>query len=234
MLTLRPSAARGHLNFGWLDTFHTFSFGEYRDPAHMGFRALRVINQDVVSPSNGFDTHPHRDMEIVTYVLSGELSHKDSSGGRGVLRRGDVQHMTAGSGIQHSEANDSPTEPVHLLQIWLFPRAKGLTPAYDQKHWTDDAKRNTLALLASPTGDRGSLTIQQDASIFASILEPGRSLTHALAPGRHAWLQLITGSATVNGQTMHAGDGLAVSDESSLTIAASSPVAAEFLLFDLG
>jgi len=231
MLTLRPSNARGHLNFGWLDTFHTFSFGDYRDPAHMSFRSLRVINEDRVDAARGFDTHPHRDMEIITYVVSGALTHRDSSGGHGVIRRGDVQHMTAGSGIEHSEANESTTEKVHLLQIWIMPKARALTPGYDQKNFTDDAKRNALLLLASPTGDKGSLSIQQDVSIFASILEPGTTLTHNLAPGRHAWVQLISGNLSANATTLSPGDGLAVTAESALTLHATSK--AEFLLFDL-
>ncbi len=235
MLTLRPSNARGHLNFGWLDTYHTFSFGDYRDPAHMSFRSLRVINEDRVDPARGFDTHPHRDMEIITYVVSGELSHKDSSGGHGVIRRGDVQHMTAGSGIQHSESNDSKSEKVHLLQIWIMPKAKGLRPGYDQKHFTDDAKRNTLLTLASPTGREGSLTIQQDVTLMASILDAGRSLSHDLGPGRHAWVQLVAGPLTVNNVPLAPGDGLAVSDESALAFSTPANVSspAEFLLFDL-
>ncbi|MCL1495380.1 MAG: pirin family protein [Pseudanabaena sp. Salubria-1] len=231
MLTLRPSSARGHFNFGWLDTFHTFSFGDYRDPQHMAFRSLRVINEDRVDPAKGFDTHPHRDMEIITYVLSGALSHKDSSGGKGIIKRGDVQRMTAGSGIEHSEANESKTEAVHLLQIWLFPKSRGLPPSYDQKHFSDDEKRNALRLLVSPSGEGGSLTIQQDASIFASILEVGHTLNRAIAPGRHVWIQLITGAITVNDQRMTAGDGLAVSDETALAIQATDK--AEFLYFDL-
>lgn len=231
MITLRKSADRGHLNHGWLDTYHTFSFGDYYDPAHMSFRSLRVMNEDRVAPGQGFGMHGHRDMEIVTYVLSGALQHKDSLGHGEVLRPGELQRMSAGSGIRHSEFNPSATEEVHLYQIWLLPRAAGLTPSYEQKAFADQERHNRLRLVASPTGEHGSLTIQQDARLYLATLDANQSLTHELAPGRHAWLQVLRGAVTLNERPLATSDGAAISDESQLTIAATQP--AEVLLFDL-
>jgi redox-sensitive bicupin YhaK (pirin superfamily) len=227
MMTIRRSDERGHANHGWLDTYHTFSFADYYDPAHIEFRTLRVINEDRVAPGQGFGTHPHRDMEIITYVLSGALAHKDSSGGEGVLRPGDVQHMTAGSGIQHSEFNASQTEPVHLLQIWILPDKKGLKPGYEQKHF----EIGGLRLVASRDGRDGSLLVHQDVDVFAARLPAGGEVRHTLAAGRHAWLQVARGTVTLNGTELRAGDGAAVSEERGLTIIGREP--AEFLLFDL-
>ena len=227
MITIRRSHERGHFDHGWLDTYHTFSFADYYDPNHMGFRALRVINDDVVAPGQGFGMHPHRDMEIVTYVLDGALAHKDNSGGEGVLRPGEVQHMTAGAGIRHSEFNASDTEPVHLLQIWLLPEKKGLKPGYDQKRFEIDG----LTLVASRDGRDGSLRVHQDVDLFAARLPSGKEVKHSLAPGRHAWLQAARGKLTVNGLEVGAGDGAAIGGERELVIRADEP--AEFLLFDL-
>jgi hypothetical protein len=227
MMTIRLGNERGHFNHGWLDTYHTFSFADYHDPDHMGFRALRVINEDRVAPGQGFGEHPHRDMEIITYVLSGALAHKDSSGGEGVLRPGEVQHMTAGAGIRHSEFNSSKTEPVHLLQIWLLPEKKGLRPGYSQKRFEIDG----LRLVASHDGRDGSLPVHQDVDLFAARLPADKEVKHALAAGRHGWIQLASGSVTLNGKELQAGDGAAVSDERELAIRANEP--AEFLLFDL-
>jgi hypothetical protein len=231
MITVRKSADRGHLNHGWLDTYHTFSFGDYYDPAQMSFRSLRVMNEDRVAPGQGFGMHGHRDMEIVTYVLSGALQHKDSLGHGEVLRPGELQRMSAGSGIRHSEFNPSATEEVHLYQIWLLPRAAGLAPSYEQKVFSDEARRNRLRLVASPSGENGSLTIQQDARLYLATLDAGTKLAHDLAPGRHAWLQVLRGAITLNGQPLATSDGAAVSDETQLSIISSEP--AEVLLFDL-
>jgi redox-sensitive bicupin YhaK (pirin superfamily) len=227
MMTIRRGDERGHFNHGWLDTYHTFSFADYYDENHMGFRALRVINEDRVAPGQGFGTHPHRDMEIITYVLEGALAHKDSSGGEGVLRPGEVQHMTAGAGIRHSEFNASEVEPVHLLQIWLLPDKKGLKPGYDQKRFEIDG----LRLVASHDGRDGSLQIHQDVDLFAARLPKGKEVKHASAAGRHAWLQVARGGVALNGTALRAGDGAAVSDERELVIRADEP--SEFLLFDL-
>jgi len=231
MITVRKSKDRGTFDHGWLDTRHTFSFASYHDPRHMGFRSLRVINEDVVSPGEGFGTHPHRDMEIVTYIVSGQLEHRDSLGSGGVLRRGDVQAMSAGSGLTHSEFNPSPDEPVHLLQIWIMPAQRGTKPTYAQTQFSDEAKRNRLTAVASSNGDAGALHIGQDASVYASILDSGKDLQHALASGRAAWLQVIKGKLDVNGTALDAGDGAALENESELKIHAND--ASEFLLFDL-
>ncbi len=233
MLTIRPAAERGHFDHGWLNTWHTFSFADYFDPAHYQFRALRVINEDFVHPGHGFGTHPHRDMEIVTYVLEGGLAHKDSMGNGSTIRPGDVQRMSAGTGVLHSEYNHSKDELVHLLQIWIFPEKKNLEPSYEQKTFSDDDKRNRLRLVASPDGREGSVTIHQDASIYGSILEKGQSVRHQLASGRHAWVQMARGSVTVNGKTLRQGDGVAISDESALELTGADSTSAEFLLFDL-
>jgi redox-sensitive bicupin YhaK (pirin superfamily) len=231
MLTIRPSEARGHVEFGWLDTRHSFSFGHYHDPAHMGFRALRVINEDRVDPGAGFDPHPHRDMEILTYVLSGALEHRDSMGNGSVIRPGDVQRMTAGTGVVHSEQNASATEPVHLLQIWILPARTGLAPGYEQKAFPEAERRGRLRPLASADGREGSVTVHQDVTLYSALLGAGESVRHALAPGRHAWVQVARGAVSVNGETVRAGDGVALSDERSLALEASED--AELLLFDL-
>ena len=231
MLTIRPAASRGRTAIDWLDSWHTFSFGEYHDPQWRGFRSLRVINDDRVAPGGGFDTHPHRDMEIITWVLSGALEHRDSLGNGSVIRPGDMQRMTAGTGILHSEFNPSPTEAVHLLQIWLFPDRKGLPPGYEQRAFPPAELQNALRLVASRDGRDGSVTIHQDADVYAATLDGGRSLRHELAAGRHAWLQVAGGNVVVNGRELKAGDGAAASDVSSLEIAARD--AAELVLFDL-
>jgi redox-sensitive bicupin YhaK (pirin superfamily) len=233
MITIRPAQERGHFDHGWLQTSHTFSFADYFDPKHTQFRALRVINEDFVQPGYGFGTHPHRDMEIVTYVLEGGLAHKDSMGNGSTIRPGDVQRMSAGSGVLHSEYNHSKDELVHLLQIWILPEKKNLAPSYEQKTYSDDDKRNRLRLVASRDGRDGSVTIHQDASIYGSVLENGQSVRHELAPGRHAWIQVARGSVTVNGKTLQHGDGAAVTDEPSVELTGAGPQPAEILLFDL-
>ncbi|MCR6632795.1 MAG: pirin family protein [Magnetospirillum sp.] len=230
-IALRPSEARGHANHGWLDSFHTFSFAHYYDPAHMGFRSLRVINDDVVRPGAGFATHGHRDMEIVSYVVRGALAHEDTTGGKGVLRRGDVQVMSAGTGLRHSEYNGSRQEEVRFLQIWILPPAEGLPPSYDQRAIPEADKRNRLAVIAAPDGAGGTLPLHQDAWVYASLLDQGATVTHKLAAGRGAWVQVVDGALTVNGSAMKGGDGLAVEDVERLDIAAQAD--SEFLLFDL-
>jgi quercetin 2,3-dioxygenase len=230
VIRIRPASERGHFDHGWLDTYHTFSFGDYYDPQHMGFRSLRVMNEDRVQPGQGFGMHPHRDMEIVTCVLSGALEHRDSLGNGAVLRPGEFQHMSAGTGIRHSEFNPSDREPVHLYQIWLLPSQKELPPSYDQKTFAEE-KQGRLRVVASPDGHDGSLTIHQDALIYLSTLSNGEQLETELRPGRHAWLQVLRGTVHLNGQPLSAGDGAAISDESHLAIRASEP--AEIMLFDL-
>jgi redox-sensitive bicupin YhaK (pirin superfamily) len=231
MLQIRKAADRGHANHGWLNTFHTFSFSSYRDPKHMGFQALRVINEDWVAPGQGFGTHPHENMEIVTYVLEGALEHKDSMGNGEVLRPGEFQRMTAGTGITHSEFNPSADEPVHLYQIWIIPDRKGIAPSYEQKRFAEADRRNQLRLVASPDATEGSLLIHQDARIFLSQIETGAYVVHQLAVGRHAWLQVLRGAVALNGQALQTSDGVAISDEQTLTIQATSD--AEIMLFDL-
>jgi quercetin 2,3-dioxygenase len=254
MIAIRRSSERGHFDHGWLDTYHTFSFGDYRDPNHMGFRSLRVINEDRVAPGGGFPMHPHRDMEIITYIVSGTLEHKDSLGGSGTINRGQIQRITAGRGIEHSECNASHADPVHLLQIWIRPQTKGADPSYDQQDLPGFETPNHLHLIASPdgaesaggagkaggaggAGKMGSMTIGQDVSLYACVLETGHQLSHAIAPSRGAWLQLISGSLSIGGshatssETLNAGDGAAVSDEPGLDLTALQ--SAEFLLFDL-
>ncbi|SFJ48788.1 pirin family protein [Planctomicrobium piriforme] len=231
MLNVLLAQDRGHLNHGWLDTFHSFSFGSYYDPQRMGFRSLRVMNEDVVAAGRGFGTHPHRDMEIVTYVLEGALEHKDSMGNGEVLRPGEFQRMTAGTGITHSEFNPSPKEPVHLYQIWLLPDRKGHEPSYEQKRFPKSGMTNQLRLVASPNAEDGSLLIHQDARVYLSRIESGHSVSHAIPAGRHAWLQVLRGSVTVNGTAANVSDGIAVSDETELQITAGEP--AEIMLFDL-
>ena len=231
MITPRPSAERGHVQHGWLDTYHTFSFDTYYDPAHTHFRALRVINEDRVAPGAGFPAHPHRDMEIITYVLEGALEHKDSLGNGSVIRPGDGQRMSAGTGIRHSEANASKTESVHLLQIWILPEKKGIEPGYEQKPFSPGEKRGRLRLIAAPDGRDGAVTVHQDVALYASVLAPGQQVEHRLAPGRHAWLQVARGAVTLNGTKLNQGDGAAVSEETALAIRAEKD--AEILLFDL-
>lgn len=230
MITLRKSDERGHANHGWLDSRHTFSFADYYDPAHERFRTLRVINEDRVAPEMGFSTHPHRDMEIITYVISGALRHRDSMGNTAVMRSGDVQRISAGSGIEHSEVNDSSTEPVHFLQIWIFPDHKSAKPDYAEKSFAK-ASPGALHLITSKAGRKGSIPINQDADLYFARLEKGETIRHELAPKRHAWLQVIRGGLDVNGHALQAGDALACSNESALAIAATE--SAEFLLFDL-
>jgi redox-sensitive bicupin YhaK (pirin superfamily) len=231
MIRVRKAAERGHFDHGWLDTYHTFSFADYYDPAHMGFRSLRVINDDRVAPSQGFGMHGHRDMEIVTYVLDGALEHRDSMGNGAVLRPGELQHMTAGTGVRHSEFNPSDREEVHLYQIWLLPERRGLQPSYEQKAFPEEERRGTLRLVASPTGEHGSLTIRQDARLYLSTLGARETVAHTLEPGRHAWLQVLRGRVGLNGHPLSAGDGATVSKEERLEIGGQDD--AEVMLFDL-
>jgi hypothetical protein len=231
MISIRRAGQRGHANHGWLDSYHTFSFADYYDPKHMGFRALRVINEDRVQPGHGFGTHGHRDMEIVSYVLEGALTHKDSMGNGSVIRPGDVQRMTAGTGVMHSEQNASGTELVHFLQIWILPDRNGHKPGYEQKTFSDGDKRGRLRLVASRDGREGSVTIHQDAEIFAGLFDEGEKATYTLAPGRHAWVHVARGSVLVNGQKLDAGDAAAVSDAGDLQIAGAG--SGEVLLFNL-
>ena len=233
MITLRPSAERGHFEHVWLHTYHTFSFADYRDPKHVHFRALRVINEDVIAAGRGFGTHPHENMEIITYVLSGALEHRDSLGTGEVIRPGDGQRMSAGSGIMHSEFNPSPTEPVHLLQIWILPDEDKLDvePSYEQKLFPDEQKRGQWRLIASPAGDEGSVKIHADAKLLVTRLAPGECLPIVLDPRRYGWLQMARGEATLNGAPLHSGDGAAISGEKDLTLSATAD--SEVLLFDL-
>lgn len=231
MLQLRPGLERGHFDHGWLDTYHTFSFGDYYAPGQMGFRSLRVINEDRVAPGQGFGMHGHRDMEIITVVLEGALEHRDSLGNGEVLRPGELQRMSAGTGIRHSEFNPSRTESVHLFQIWLLPKQKGLTPSYEQKPFSEAERHNRLRLVAAPDGRDNALTIHQDAELYLASLGDGASASHSLAPGRAAWLQVLRGAVQVNGKPLQASDGVAITDEPTITIEARS--AAEVLLFDL-
>ncbi|CCG40184.1 pirin family protein [Magnetospirillum molischianum] len=230
-LVLRPADERGHANHGWLDSHHTFSFADYYDSVHMGFRALRVINEDIVRPGTGFGMHGHRDMEIVSYVVGGVLAHEDTTGSKGVLRRGDIQYMSAGTGIRHSEVNGSQTEDVHLLQIWIEPPRLGLPPSYRQQTVPDASKRNVLRLIAGQDGSDGVLTTHRDVRVYAGMLEPGASVTHQLQAGRGVWLQLVDGTLDVNGVAMAPGDGAAIEREETIRITSRSKT--EFLLFDL-
>jgi quercetin 2,3-dioxygenase len=232
MIAVRPADERGIANFDWLDSRHSFSFGHYYDPKHMGFGPLRVINEDRVRPGAGFDTHGHRDMEIISYVLEGALEHKDSIGTGSVIRPGDVQRMSAGSGIRHSEFNPSNSDPVHFLQIWLLPNEEGLTPSYEQKTFADSEKRGRLRLVAARDGRDGSVRIHQDADLYASLLDKEEAVTHALAVGRRGWIQVVRGAVEVNGQSLRAGDGAAVHELPALTVTATAD-GSEFLLFDL-
>jgi redox-sensitive bicupin YhaK (pirin superfamily) len=231
MIRVRKAAERGHFDHGWLDTRHTFSFGDYHDLEHMGFRSLRVINDDRVRPGQGFGTHGHRDMEIVTYVLDGALAHRDSLGNGSVIRAGELQRMTAGTGVRHSEFNPSDTEWVHFYQIWLLPRRKGLEPGYEQLAVAEEEKRGRFRLVASPDGADGSLTIHQDARLYLASLSPGEGVVHDIERGRAAWLQVLRGSVHVLGHDLAAGDGVAVTDESAVSVRAA--VGSEVLLFDL-
>ncbi len=231
MIRIRRSDERGHANHGWLDTYHTFSFAGYHDPRNMGFRSLRVLNDDKVAPAAGFPTHPHRDMEILTYVVEGALEHRDSSGGGSVIRPGDVQRMTAGSGIAHSEFNPSPEEWTRLLQIWLLPERRGLEPGYEQKHFEHAGRRGKLRLVASRDGRDGSLTIHQDVAVYAGLLAAGDRARLPLAPGRHAWVQVVRGTVRLGDHELREGDGARVSDERTLELASVDD--AELLLFDL-
>lgn len=232
MITVRPSHERGHANWGWLESKHTFSFGSYYDPNYMGFGHLRVINEDKVQPSMGFGTHSHRDMEIITHVLQGELEHKDSIGSGSLIRPGDVQRMSAGTGIAHSEFNASSTQPVHFLQIWLIPNQTGLEPSYEQKHFSLKEKQGILKLVASPDGRENSVTIHQDAYLYVAVLQEGDVVNHAINPHRSVWLQMAKGSGEIEDQTFLAGDGAAITQESQLTVTATSDET-EILLFDL-
>jgi redox-sensitive bicupin YhaK (pirin superfamily) len=231
MITIRPASERGRGEYGWLDTRHTFSFNEYHDGRHMSFRALRVMNEDWIAPGKGFGTHGHRDMEIVTYVLDGALAHKDSLGNGSVLRPGEFQRMTAGTGIEHSEFNPSDSEPVHLYQIWLFPERRGLVPSYDQRAFPLAERQGKLRLVASPDGRDGSLSINQDAEVYLTTLDAGDQVTHSLAAGRHAWIQVLRGGVKLNNVDLLVSDGAAVSEESVLSVRASQP--SEVMLFDL-
>ena len=232
MITIRKSDERGHFDHGWLDTRHTFSFADYWDPAHVNFRALRVLNEDRVVPAAGFGTHGHSDMEIVSYVLSGRLVHKDSLGTGSTIVPGDVQYMSAGTGVKHSEFNDSTSEPVHFVQIWIVPDRRGYAPRYAQKPFADSEKRGKLRLVASGTGDDGSIAIRQDVNLYATILGDESRVSLEIAPGRHLWVQALRGEAEVNGQRLSAGDGLAASDETSFTLRGAG-AEAELLVFDL-
>ncbi|QEM69953.1 pirin family protein [Geobacter sp. FeAm09] len=231
MITIRKSHDRGHADHGWLNSQHTFSFADYYDQRHMGFRALRVINEDRVQPGKGFPTHPHRDMEIISYVLEGALEHRDSMGNGSVIRPGDVQRMSAGTGITHSEYNHSPTEQVHFLQIWILPSREGVAPGYEQKTFPEREERGVLRLVASPDGRAGSVMIHQDVNLYATALVPGEELVHPIPAGRHAWLQVARGPVLVNGLALEQGDGAAVSGEEQVLITGREK--AELLLFDL-
>ena len=231
MISIRKANERGHFNFGWLDTYHTFSFDRYYDPDYMGFRSLRVINEDGVHPGRGFPTHSHRDMEIITYILEGALEHRDSMGNSSIIRPGDVQRMSAGTGVSHSEANPSQTEPVHLLQIWILPERKGLNTSYEQKFFAEDLKRDKLALVASREGRDGSVTVHQDVSLYASLIDEGSDVTYQLQPTRYAWLQVARGAVAINGLDFNQGDGAAIKDEAKLTITGREQ--SEVLLFDM-
>jgi quercetin 2,3-dioxygenase len=231
MIQIRKSNDRGHANHGWLDSRFTFSFAEYFDPKHVEFRTLRVMNDDRIAGGGGFPTHPHRDMEIVTYVLDGELAHKDSMGNGSVIKPGDVQYMSAGTGVAHSEFNASDKTPVHMYQIWMFPDKQGYTPTYDQKHFSAAEKRGKLRLVVSPDGRDGSVKIRQGNELYAAVLGPGETVKHALQPERHAYVQVARGSVTLNGDKLAAGDGAAISQEKAVELTGVED--AEVLLFDL-
>jgi len=230
MITIRKADERGHADHGWLDTYHTFSFADYLDPEHMGFRTLRVINEDRVRGGRGFGTHGHRDMEIISYVLEGALGHRDSTGTDGVIRPGEVQRMSAGTGVMHSEMNASDKDIVHFLQIWILPERGGIAPGYEQKKFEDDEKRGKLRVVASPDARDGSVKIHQDVTLYTTLLEDGQSVTHDFAPNRYGWVQVARGEVEVNGRKLEAGDGAAIENESRVTLTGKG---AEVLLFDL-
>ncbi|MGF1458878.1 MAG: pirin family protein [Leptolyngbyaceae cyanobacterium] len=232
MITIRPGNARGQANFGWLDSRHTFSFGNYYDPAHMGFGSLRVINEDKVTPGQGFSTHGHRDMEIISYVLDGGLAHKDSIGNGSIIRPGDVQRMSAGTGILHSEYNASDADPVHFLQIWILPEAKGIEPGYEQTYFAPEEKQNQLRLVGARDGRDGAVTIHQDLELYATVLQPGATVEYALGAGHQAWVHVAQGAIDLNGHALTAGDGAAIDPETRLTLIGNSDHA-EVLLFDM-
>jgi redox-sensitive bicupin YhaK (pirin superfamily) len=232
MMTIRRAEDRGHADHGWLDSHHSFSFADYYDLAHMGFRALRVINEDRIKGGQGFGTHPHRDMEIISYVLEGGIEHKDSMGTGSVIRPGEVQRMSAGTGVTHSEFNASKSEPAHFLQIWLQPSARGIKPSYEQKTFPPAEKSGRLRVVAAPDGRDGSVTIHADAVVYAGLFESGQAGELPLAPGRHAWVQVARGTARVNGRDLKAGDGAAISDEPGVKIEGVS--GGEVIVFDLG
>lgn len=231
MMLVRHAEARGHANHGWLDSYHTFSFANYYDRNYMGFRQLRVINEDRVSGGRGFGTHPHRDMEIITYIVDGALEHRDSMGNSSVIRAGEVQRMSAGTGITHSEYNPSKTDTVHLLQIWILPDRTGIQPSYEQNYYSEAEKRGNLRLIVSPDARDNSLKIHQDVGLYAAVLEKGESLEYPLAEQRHAWIQVVKGEIELNDRALKAGDGAAISEETQLQITTQS--SGEFLLFDL-
>ena len=231
-MRIRKANERGHADLGWLSSYHSFSFGEYYDPAHMGFGPLRVINDDTVAAGAEFPAHPHADMEIISYVLEGALQHKDSTGGGSIIRPGEVQRMSAGSGIRHSEFNASQSDPVHFLQIWIMPDKRGIAPGYEQKRFSPDEKTGKLRLVVSPDGRDGSLTLQQDAYVHSSLLGNAQSVSHVLSPGRIGWVQMAAGAAQINGQRLNPGDGAAIDQAGELAISGLSEEA-ELLLFDM-
>ena len=231
-VVIRKASSRGHANHGWLDSFHTFSFADYYNPEQMGFSALRVINDDTVQPQGGFATHGHRNMEIVSYVISGALAHQDSTGGGGALHNGDVQVMSAGTGVRHSEYNGLTAEPVHFLQIWLLPAEKDVAPRYGQRNYPEDERRGKWRLVASPDGADGSLEIRQDARVYATLVDVGERAELSLMPGRKAWAQIATGAANLHGVALEAGDGAAIDDETALRLEGAAPNS-QILLFDL-
>lgn len=231
MLNIRPAHERGHANYGWLNTYHTFSFSSYQDPKHNRFRSLRVMNEDIVAPNAGFGTHPHDNMEIVTYVLSGALEHKDSMGHGEILHAGELQRMTAGTGITHSEFNPSHSEPVHLYQIWLYPEQQSLPPSYEQRRFNPEERRGRLQLVAARAPHSEALRIHQDAQIYLADVDANATIQYAIHPGRHVWTQVLRGNLIVNGVPLQTSDGLAVSDEHALSL--QSPSNAELMLFDL-
>jgi len=231
MIDIRPAESRGATRIGWLDSKHSFSFGDYYDPSHMGFRNLRVINEDRVAAGQGFGRHPHRDMEIISYVVEGSLGHKDSMGNGSVIKPGDIQRMTAGTGVAHSEMNPDPAHPVHFLQIWILPLRSGITPGYEQKAFSDDEKRGKLRLVASRDGREGSITLHADAELYASLLAPGERVERTMPEGRHAWVQVVRGSIALNGARLSAGDGAGISEERTLELIGREQ--AEVLVFDL-
>jgi redox-sensitive bicupin YhaK (pirin superfamily) len=231
MITIRPADERGATRLDWLDSRHSFSFGDYHDPRHESFRDLRVLNDDRIAPGAGFGMHPHRDFEIISYVAAGKLAHRDSLGNGSVIHPGEVQRMTAGTGIRHSEFNPSDSEPTHLLQVWIVPERRGLEPSYEQKAFPQPERLGRWRLLASRDGRDGSVTIHQDAAMYGTVLDAGHSIRHELRSGRHAWLQVVHGEFTLNDRPMKTGDGAAISDESTLVLSAGTP--SEVLLFDL-